>query len=446
MHPNGALPAYEWNFGDTNPPVHAWAALRVFEIDGTQDYDFLAEVFQKLLMNFTWWVNRVDAEGNNVFQGGFLGLDNVGPINRSQLPEGCALEQADGTAWMAFYCLSMLRIALRLAEHEAVYDAMALKFAEHFAAITDGMAASGMWDWQEGFFYDQLMRPDGTQRTAAGALASSGSSRSWPPPGSRPTRPCSATPGSTNGSPTSCAAAAWTRIDSGRAGFVYRSPEQHKLLLTVLDPERLRRVMLEVLSEDSFLSPHGLRSLSKRHQAAPFSREHRRRVVPRGLRARRVHHLHVRRQLQLARSRLVPDQPPGHRGPRALLHVPRATRSRSSAPQAAATWPTCAQVADELRRRLISIFVPDENGRRPVFGDTEQVPERPALELRAVLLRVLPRRQRRGAGGQPPDRVDRTGGRPDHRPAGLTLTAQRRHRGTSRRWRPPSPRQGWRRR
>ena len=163
MHPNGALPAYEWNFGDINPPVHAWAALRVFEIDGTKDYDFLAEVFQKLLMNFTWWVNRVDAEGNNVFQGGFLGLDNVGPINRSQLPKGCGLEQADGTAWMAFYCLSMLRIALRLAEHDAVYDAMALKFAEHFAAISDGMAVSGMWDWQEGFFYDQLLRPDGTK-------------------------------------------------------------------------------------------------------------------------------------------------------------------------------------------------------------------------------------------------------------------------------------------
>ncbi|MFN8128471.1 MAG: hypothetical protein U0R28_06710 [Candidatus Nanopelagicales bacterium] len=370
MHPNGALPAYEWNFNDINPPVHAWAALRVFEIDGSQDHPFLEEVFQKLLMNFTWWVNRVDAEGNNVFQGGFLGLDNIGPINRSQLPEGCRLAQADGTAWMAFYCLTMLRIALRLAEHNEVYDAMALKFAEHFAAITDGMAASGMWDWQEGFFYDQLLRPDGTQeplrvRSVVGLIP--------------------------------ILAAAWIEtdralernarlyerfadflrrrgldtIDSGRAGFVYRSPEQHKLLLTVLDPERLRRVMLEVLSEDSFLSPHGLRSLSRRHKDAPFS------VAIDGQTF----------QVDYEPAESATAMYGGNsnwRGPvwfpinhliiEALerYYMYLGDSFQVECPTGSGEMANMQEVAEELRHRLISVFLPDAEGRRPVFGDTEK--------------------------------------------------------------------------
>ena len=136
MHPNGQLPAYEWAFGDVNPPVHAWAALRVFELDGSHDHEFLQRIFQKLLLNFTWWVNRKDAAGNNVFEGGFLGLDNIGPIDRSaQLPVAGRLAQADGTAWMAMYCLNLLEIALVLAEHDRVYEDMATKFLEHFAYI-----------------------------------------------------------------------------------------------------------------------------------------------------------------------------------------------------------------------------------------------------------------------------------------------------------------------
>ena len=143
MHPNGQLPAYEWAFGDVNPPVHAWAALRVLEIAGDNDYDFLERVFHKLLLNFTWWVNRKDAEGNNLFEGGFLGLDNIGPFDRSALPVGGVLEQSDGTAWMAMYCQNLLELALLLAQHDPTYEDMATKFFEHFALIAVGDERQG---------------------------------------------------------------------------------------------------------------------------------------------------------------------------------------------------------------------------------------------------------------------------------------------------------------
>ena len=161
MHPNGQLPAYEWAFDDVNPPVHAWAALTVFRIDGGTDFDFLARAFQKLLINFTWWVNRRDALGDNIFEGGFLGLDNIGPFDRSaMLPDGEMLEQSDGTAWMAKFCLNMLEMALRLANHDRAYEDVALKFFEHFAQIA--IAMNELWDEQDGFFYDRLRKPDGS--------------------------------------------------------------------------------------------------------------------------------------------------------------------------------------------------------------------------------------------------------------------------------------------
>src|SRR5437762_7129243 len=168
MHPNGQIPAYEWAFGDVNPPVHAWAALRVYKIErkrsGVGDRLFLESVFQKLLLNFTWWVNRKDAEGNNLFQGGFLGLDNIGVFDRSKpLPTGGFLQQADGTAWMAFYCLTMLSMALELAQDNPVYEDMASKFFEHFIRIADAIndiGANGLWNDQDGFYYDQLKIDD----------------------------------------------------------------------------------------------------------------------------------------------------------------------------------------------------------------------------------------------------------------------------------------------
>lgn len=168
MKPDGALPAYEWNFSDVNPPVHAWATFRVFKIErkmfGREDLDFLERVFQKLLLNFTWWVNRKDADGNNVFEGGFLGLDNIGPFNRSEpLPTGGTLRQADGTAWMAFFSLNMLSIALELAKHNPTYEDIASKFFEHFLFISDAMTYPGsneehlsLWNEEDGFYYDAI--------------------------------------------------------------------------------------------------------------------------------------------------------------------------------------------------------------------------------------------------------------------------------------------------
>ncbi len=147
QHPNGALPAYEWDFGDVNPPVQAWAALEVFALDGGKDLDFLARIFDKLLVNFTWWVNREDALGNNLFEGGFLGLDNIGPIDRSHLPPGTVLEQSDATGWMAFYALSMCRIALVLWRNGRQHGGdLVLKFLEHYAGIAEALEGQGLWD------------------------------------------------------------------------------------------------------------------------------------------------------------------------------------------------------------------------------------------------------------------------------------------------------------
>jgi hypothetical protein len=162
MHPNGQLPAYEWKFEDVNPPVHAWAALSVFHGSGDHDYTFLEKAFHKLLLNFSWWVNRKDSQGANVFEGGFLGLDNIGAFDRSSdIPSGGYLAQSDGTAWMAFYCLNMLEIAIVLAEHDESYEPMATKFYEHFAYIATAAHDQGLWDDADAFFYDVLVLPDG---------------------------------------------------------------------------------------------------------------------------------------------------------------------------------------------------------------------------------------------------------------------------------------------
>ena len=178
MHPNGQIPAYEWKFEDVNPPVHAWAALRVYQIDakqsGKEDREFLERVFHKLLLNFTWWVNRKDLNENNVFEGGFLGLDNIGIFDRSQpLPTGGFIEQSDGTSWMAMYCLNMLAIALELAKKDKVYEGVASKFFEHFVYISDainhiGDANTELWSERDGFFYDVLRLPNGNFRSRCG--------------------------------------------------------------------------------------------------------------------------------------------------------------------------------------------------------------------------------------------------------------------------------------
>jgi hypothetical protein len=170
MHPNGQMPAYEWALGDVNPPVHSWSCIEIFKIDkkktGVADYKFLEKVFHKLLLNFTWWVNRKDYKGNNVFEGGFLGLDNIGVFDRSNaLPGGGVLEQADGTAWMALYSLNMLEIALELSMYNDAYEDVATKFFEHFVYIADSLNRigenwTGAWDEEHGFFYNVLSMPD----------------------------------------------------------------------------------------------------------------------------------------------------------------------------------------------------------------------------------------------------------------------------------------------
>ena len=169
QHPNGALPAYEWNFDDVNPPVHVMAALRVYRIDGARDREFLERIFQKLLVNFTWWLNREDADGNNVFSGGFLGLDNISPIDRSNLPEGVALEQADGTAWMAYYALTMLVIAIELAEENDVYLDMVIKFVEQFVLIARALERPGSLRRRRRFLLRPARVPLRRQRAGEGA-------------------------------------------------------------------------------------------------------------------------------------------------------------------------------------------------------------------------------------------------------------------------------------
>ncbi len=281
MHPNGQLPAYEWSFGDVNPPVHAWAAMRIYQIDrrvsGSADLGFLKRVFNKLLINFTWWVNRKDADGRNVFQGGFLGLDNIGLFDRSApLPTGGYLDQSDGTSWMAMYCLNMFAIALELAVNDAAYEDTAVKFAEHFFYIASAMnnrpaLRAGntedidLWDDIDGFYYDVLHTPDGKAepmriRSIAGLIpllavetVSNEALQALPELRKRiewflENRP---------------------EICSGIAS-VAADGEASRRIFSVVNEERLRAILNRMLDECEFLSPYGIRSLSRWHEANPY--------------------------------------------------------------------------------------------------------------------------------------------------------------------------------
>jgi hypothetical protein len=266
MHANGQLPSYEWSFDDVNPPVHAWAALRVFEIDGATDHAFLARVFHKLLINFTWWVNREDAEGNNIFEGGFLGLDNIGAFDRSALiPLGGHLEQSDGTAWMAMYALNLLEMALILAGHDRTYEDVATKFFEHFTAIATAMNDQGLWDEDAGFYYDSLHLADGARipiqaRSVVGLIPL-----------------CAAT---TLGHDTlqllpdfAERLRLFIKLKPRFAATVslaVEPDERESRLLAIVDPDRLRRILTYVLDESEFLSDHGLRALSRYHAEHPL--------------------------------------------------------------------------------------------------------------------------------------------------------------------------------
>jgi hypothetical protein len=275
MHPNGQIPAYEWNFGDVNPPVHAWAAIRVFQIEraktGNTDYAFLERVFHKLLLNFDWWVNRKDVDGNNIFQGGFLGLDNIGIFDRnSPLPPGWVLGQADGTSWMAMYCLNMLSIALHLAARDPVYEDVASKFWEHFVYIAYAIqrpdnTAMGLWDEEDGFFYDNLHNPDRGNipirvRSAVGllpltAIATADSQLIERFPGFRRRMQ-------------------WfikNRPDLTQAcASMTRQGQEERILLSVVKRAQLVRVLGRMLDENEFLSPYGVRSVSRVYKDRPY--------------------------------------------------------------------------------------------------------------------------------------------------------------------------------
>ena len=320
MHPNGQLPAYEWAFGDVNPPVHAWAAWRVYKIEkkrrGAGDRVFLERVFQKLLLNFTWWVNRKDAEGNNVFEGGFLGLDNIGVFDRSApLPTGGHLEQSDGTSWMAMYSLNMLAIAMELARDNPAYEDVASKFWEHFVYIAPRDEPPGQG------------RPSsicGTTRTASSTTCctcpTARAARSSPLDG-RPDPALRGGDARTGGARPAARLQAAARlvhratapISPTTSRACRRRAASERRLLSVVDRDRLRRVLRYMLDESEFLSPYGIRALSRVAPGRAVRAAGRRPRPSRRLRAGRIDDRPLRRQLELARTDLVPGELPADR-------------------------------------------------------------------------------------------------------------------------------------
>jgi hypothetical protein len=372
MHPNGQLPAYEWEFGNVSPPVHAWAALRVYEIAGDEDTDFLERVFHKLLLNFTWWVNRKDSLGNNLFEGGFLGLDNIGPFDRSVLPVAGTLEQSDGTSWMAIYCQNLLDIALELSRNDSTYEDTATKFFEHFALIGAALNDQGLWDEQDGFYYDVLRLPDGGRfplkaRSIVGLM------------------PLAAVttlgPGTLDRLPDFAVRLAWfcthRREATGVVDYMGRDNDRGWRMLSIVDETRLRRLLAAMLDPAEFLSDHGLRALSKRHETEPL-------VVD-------IEGVSATLDYEPAESRSgLFGGNSNWRGPvwfpinYLLLDTLRVYHRyfgddlTVECPTGSGRELTLAKVADELSERLISLFTEDASGRRPVFGDYELLRDDPA--------------------------------------------------------------------
>jgi hypothetical protein len=382
VHPNGQIPAYEWNFSDVNPPVHAWATLFLYNIEkeqGRPDIRFLERSFQGLMLNFNWWVNRKDPEGRNVFSGGFLGLDNIGVFDRSaQLPTGGRLDQADGTAWMALYCQNMLDIALILSDHDPVYEEIAFRFVEQFVWITYAMDRIGsnhdeMWDTEEGFFYDLLHLPNGDSarlkvRSMVGLLPL-----------------CASTvfePG---------VFAKHPRIMELMQLFQKRHPEllkhiaptddtfighKGRSILSVCNKTKIERILAYMLDENEFLSPHGLRSLSRYHLDHPF-------VCNLGGHEFRVQYLPAESDSGMFGGNA------NWRGPvwvpvnalliRGLLNLYQfyGDDFKVECPTGSGNRLTLFEVAKEIARRLNSIFLRDSAGDRPVYGGSRKFQEDP---------------------------------------------------------------------
>jgi hypothetical protein len=376
QHPNGALPAYEWDFSDVNPPVHAWAALEVFAIDGGRDFDFLSRIFDKLLVNFTWWVNREDANGSNVFEGGFMGLDNIGPIDRSHLPFHGILEQSDATGWMAGYALSMATIAAILhgSGHRPALD-LVQKFLEHFAVIAEAIEAVGLWDEHDGFYYDRILSPDGDAvpvrvrsmvamipPLAAGVVNEEAINRTLV---------------------TDKMFADYLRRhglggteEMVGAGILRGKPGKRRLLIGVTGLDRVRRLCQTLFDPAEFLSAHGLRSLSAYHRDHPY-------------------------ELDVEGVRAGIDYEPAEsttamfggnsnwRGPvwfplnylvgTALerYHEFFGDELTIEYPTGSGTNVTLDVVVADFWERLVSIFLVDRDGNRPCFGDTQRMQSDP---------------------------------------------------------------------
>jgi hypothetical protein len=378
MHPNGQLPAYEWNFSDVNPPVHAWAALRVAEIDrrvrrgrgqdDSLDTDFLERVFHKLMLNFTWWVNRKDSAGNNVFEGGFLGLDNIGLFDRSKpLPVPGRLEQSDGTAWMAAYCLNLLEIALLLASRDAVYEDVATKFFEHFTYIAAAMESQGLWDEEDGWFYDVAILDGGPElpvkvRSMVGVVALFAVTV--------------LDPEVTAQLPDFARRMAWfvdNKPDYARHVAHITSPgKEDRLLLSVVDPQRLVRVLARCLDPAELLSDHGVRSLSRFYADNPLR-------MDLGGEAFSIDYEPAESTTTLfggnSNWRGPVWFPPNYLLIESLFryHSYFGEALQVECPAGSGSTTSLAGVANELRRRLIDIFLPAHDGRRPVFGDVDKM-------------------------------------------------------------------------
>ena len=372
LHPNGALPAYEWNFDDVNPPVHVMAAIRVFRIDGERDREFLERIFQKLLINFTWWLNREDADGNNVFSGGFLGLDNISPIDRSNLPEGVTLEQADGTAWMAYYALSMLVIAIELAQENDVYLDMVIKFLEQFALVTRALEQQGLYDPEDGFFYDRLVYPSG-ESTQVKVQTISGLIPVLPAV-DLPPRAVEAA--STLGKRFARLRERWAAAGGSRVGRVQEVGDERIAVLSVIPPEDLRHTLKEFFDEAAFLSPYGLRAVSKRYENNPYTLE--------GVEGAWIDYEPAESTTTMFGGNS------NWRGPIWMPLNYLAIRQfainqrffgddfKVEYPTGSGEERTFGEIAQDLADRIIAIWLPGPDGRRPLYGGTERLQSDPA--------------------------------------------------------------------
>jgi len=376
LHPTGQMPAYEWNFSDVNPPVHAWATIFLYRTEqmlrGHGDLEFLKRSFAKLMLNFSWWVNRKDRSGKNIFEGGFLGLDNIGVFDRSApLPTGGYLEQADGTAWVSLFCQNMLEISVELASHDSFFEEMAIKFADHFLLIAHAMnqvGSDGMWDEEDGFYYDVLRRPDGGAtrlkvRSMVGLLPLCATTVTEPWQRERVPRVAKVLAARLQYMPELRDSIHPT--GPGHLGYGDRG------IIALVKPERLRRILARMLDEQEFLSPYGIRALSRYHADHPY-------IFSVDGHEYRVNYLPAESDTGMFGGNS------NWRGPiwmpvnglliRALInfYLYYGDSFKVECPTGSGRLMNLFEVAREISNRLARIFLRDQSGRRPVFGGTEK--------------------------------------------------------------------------